>query len=1162
MKRTLISLALAAALSALAAAQDVRATITGHITDPSGAAMAGVQIQLASIERGTLEETTSNEAGVYRFQFLQPGSYTMTVEKTGFKKFVRSGINLASADHPAIDIVLELGQTSESVTVSGDVSLLQTETATRSATIESRAVEDIPTAGRNLYQFQYTLPGVIKSSRYMGSMELYAFGNINGVSISGGRSGENETMIDGVSNTKMDRGVVYAPSLNGTQEVTVQTNSYDAQYGRLGGGVTIITTKSGTNDLHGQLFEFFKNDKLNSADWIANKEGEGRSPMRNNTYGFEVDGPVWIPKIFDGRNKMFFMLSLEGLREHIASAQVRTMPQAAYKSGNFSGLMNGDGRPITIYDPLTTRLDASGKYVRTPFAGNMIPGGRINPVAKNVASFIPDPETAGEDPFHSANYSNFSPAKNGYNSWLGRLDVRPTQRSNVSFRYGETPWVNWSKVVWGTNAAEPSNEWPSQRISRNWGAEWTQTLSPVMVFSLRAGLARYEGFSGNTFAAGYDPKQLGFPSSLVGQFTTLQFPRFNMGSYTEVGASTVTSYETNDNWSVTPMLNWIIDRHSIKFGADFRRYNRNTPGPGAAAGNYTFSRGWTQADPQRGDAVSGDEFASFMLGYPSSGYVDNNIDPAYRSQYYSLFVQDDFKVSRTFTLNMGLRWDYESPARERYNRMIRAFDRNVASPIASQVKGLDLKGGVVYAAGDGVESMAFDPKRMNFQPRIGFAWTIAPKTVMRGGYGLSMLGQQVFGPSTGYSRQTPLVASVDGNLTPAASLSDPFPASIYPTGLLKPVGNSQGLATNLGLGVTAQYLDRPLPYSQQFSVGFQRELPFGMVADASYVGNLTRRLPVNLPLNFIPLAELERLPVDQRSAYFTARVPNPMAGLLPNSGLNGATIPRQQLLYAYPQYTQVVLQSVPIGKQDYHGLQTRLTRRFASGFMFQGTYTWGKTLEQVSQLMDQDISLSDLTQTKLEKRLWEYDMPQKFTIQGIYELPFGKGKPLASGANGFVNSLIGGWNVSGQWLVQSGFLLPFPNAAPLRIGSAKWSDEQREQAAKAAGRDYWDVSYDKWFDTSLFPKQAQAAYTTRNFPTRFPDVRAQNANSVELSIYKQFVFAERVRWQIRADAYNAFNHPWFGQQQSVDVTNSRFGYLRADMNNETRVIALVMKIIF
>jgi len=551
-----------------------------------------------------------------------------------------------------------------------------------------------------------------------------------------------------------------------------------------------------------------------------------------------------------------------------------------------------------------------------------------------------------------------------------------------------------------------------------------------------------------------------------------------------------------------------------------------------------------------------------MLGYPASGFVDRNIDPAYRSHYYSLFFQDDFKVSRTFTLNLGLRWDYETPSKERFNRMIREFNREIASPIASKVTGLNLKGGVVYADGDGTSAMAFNPKRMNFQPRIGFAWTMAPKLVMRGGYGLSMLGAQAFGPSTGYSQSTSLVASQDGNLTPAASLSDPFPTSIYPNGLLQAVGNSLGQSTNLGQAVTAQYLDRPLPYSQQFSFGFQRELPAGMVADVSYVGNLTRRLPINMPLNFIPLAELEKLPVAQRSAYFNEKIANPMTGLLPNSGLNSATVVRQQLLYAYPQYTQVTLQQVPAGKQDYHGLQTRLTRRFSDGFMFQAAYTFGKTLEQMNVLNNQDINLGDMTTTKLEKRLWDYDMPHKFSIQGIYELPFGKGRRFASSSNAIANGFIGGWNLSGQWLVQSGFIMNFPHAGPLQSGSAKWSDAQREQVARNAGRDYWDVSYDKWFDTSLFPKQAQAAFTSKNFPTRFPDVRAQGANSVELSIYKQFMFKERVRWQIRADAYNAFNHPWFGQPQSVAVTNARFGYLNADMNNETRIISLVMKILF
>ncbi len=1162
MKRVVcLAMLLVAALAPSVLAQDVRATITGTAVDPTGAVIAGVQIRVTSVERGTVTEAVSNEAGLYLVRFLQPGAYTLTAEKAGFKKFVRSGINLAAADNPQVEIKMEIGQTSDSVTVTGDVSLLQTETSSRSATVESRAIEDIPTAGRNLYQFQYSLPGVIKQSRYWGSMELYAFGNINGVSISGGRSGENETMIDGVANTKMDRGVTFAPALNGTQEVSVQTNSYDAQYGRIGGGVTLITTKSGTNDFHGQLFEFFKNDKLNAADWIANKNGEGRTPMRNNTYGFEVDGPIWIPKVLDLRNKAFFMLSLEGLREHIASGQIKTMATAAERGGDFSALRNSAGQQIAIYDPLTTRLE-NGKYVRTPFAGNLLPGPRISAVAKAVTGYIPLPNQAGEGGDHLNNYANFSPATNGYNSWLGRFDFKPSQNHTFAGRYGETPWINWSKVVWGTNAAEPSGEWPSQRISRSWGFDYTWTINPVAVFSLRAGLARYEGFSGNTFAANFDPRQLGFPDKLVSQFTTLQFPRFNMGNYTEVGASTVTSYETNDNYSITPILNLVMGRHVLKFGGDLRRYNRNTMGPGLASGSYDFSKIWTQASPQTADSASGNEFATFLLGYPTGGTVARNIDPAYRSQYYSMFVQDDFKASRTLTINIGVRWDYESPAMERYDRMIRTYDVGVHSPIQAQVPSMNLYGGLVYAGVNGVSRMAFDPKRMNFQPRVGFAWQFAPKWVARGGYGFSMLGQQSFGPATGYSQPTNLIASTDGNLTPAVSLSDPYPSNLFPSGLLKPIGNSMGLSTNLGQSVQGQFLDRPLPQSHQFSFGFQRELPFSMVGDASYVGNMTRRLPVGLGNNFLPLAELTKLPVEQRQAYFTQQVPNPMAGLLPNSGINGATVPRQQLLYAYPHFSQVTFTDVPIGRQSYHSLQTRLSRRFSKGFMMQGSYTWSKTLEATSILNSQDINVLNLRDTGLEQRLLNYDIPHKFNIQAIYELPFGKGKLLASSANSFVNAFIGGWNLSGQWAKQSGFAMDFPNNANIVARSAKLTDAQRLDIAKANGRSYWDVSYDPYFDTTIFPKTAQPNYTWRAYPTRFPDVRAQGVNSVELSMYKQFTIKERVKWQIRADAYNAFNHPWFGQPATTAVNNSNFGKLNADMNNETRIISLVMKIMF
>jgi len=1153
-------------------AQEFRATISGTITDPTDAPVAGAKITATNVDRNATTESESTGAGVYTIGPLLPGKYNLTVEKAGFKKYVKEGISLATADRLGLNVRLELGAVAESVTVTGEASLLQTETASRSSLIQNRAIEDIPTNGRNLYQLQFTLPGVVKTSRYWGSMELYAFGNVNGVMISGGRQQENETLVDGQSNTRGDRGVAWVPSLNSIQEFTVQTNTYDASFGRVGGGVTSVTLKAGTNSFHGQLFEFLKNDKLRANGWYNNtfpeyvdENGKAkRIPFKQSTFGFAFDGPVYIPKVFDGRNKLFFLLTLEGLREHNPGSMVTTLPQPEQLTGDFSKLYNSSGALVTIYDPMSTRLDASGKYIRTPFSGNKIPSDRINPVSAKVASFYPAPTNPGVGPDKTENYSKVLPATNGYDAWLGKMDYRVTDKSTVSWRYAQTPWGNFAKVVWGTNAGEPSGEAPSTRVSRNWGADWTYTMSPTVVFNLRGGLARYEGFSGNIYAAGFDPRQLGFPSSLVSQFTTLQFPRFNIGgNYSPIGADRVTSYEARDTWTLQPALSHNVGRHLLKYGAEFRRYNYLQLGPGAASGTYNFSKAWTQADPLRGDAVSGNEFASFLLGYPASGSVPFNIDPFYRSHYYAMYIQDDFKISPRLTINLGLRWDYETPNYERYDRMLRRFDRDAASPIASKVTGLTLKGVPLYAGVGGESRYAVDPKRLGFQPRIGIAYRFSSKWVMRAGYGLSRLGQQAVGQAYGYSQTNSLIATTDGGLTPAASLSNPFPANLFPNGLVRPVGNSLGPMTQLGLALAANYSDRDLPYSQQYSVGFQRELPGNWLIDASYVGNTTKRLPVSFGLNFLPTSVLESQPVANRPAYFTERITNPMAGLLlAGSGINGATVPRAQLLYAYPQYSSLSIGNVPAGWQRSDQFQFKATRRLTKGWSSQVSYTIAKTFERMSQLNAQDTNLGDLVSSGLEKRLVEWDVPQNLSVVNTIEIPVGRGKWVGSDMNKWLNGFIGGWNLNWQWMRQSGFPVAFPNAAPTSTGSARYTDGQRDANAQAAGRPQFDVQYDKWFNTPLFPRTTPAPYTLINFPSRFPDVRTKHMDASEISIYKEVPLYERMRLQIRADCQNCFNHPFFNRVLSVDVTNSRFGQLTPEEQNDVKMIVLVMKLIW
>jgi len=1161
-------------------AQEFRATISGEVTDPAGAVVEGAHVVALSVERNVPYEATTNSAGRYVIQFLLPGSYMVTIEKPGFRKYVREGVTLLASDNSVISVQLALGAVAESVTVTGEVSALQTETATRQATVENRILEDVPSGGRDLYALEYNEPGVVKTSTYWGSMELYAYGNVNGVQISGGKAGENETVLDGVTNTKSDRGVTFVPNIAATQEFTIQTNSYDARYGRVGGGVMSIDLKTGTNAFHGQLYDYFKNDKLNAGDWQNNAYGYGSVPFKNNTFGFEIDGPAYLPKIYNGRNKMFWMLALEGLREHNPGGTVTTVPLASQLKGDFSGLYNGDGQLVTLYDPLTTKLGPDGKtYERTPFPSNMIPTSRINPVAAATAAFYPAPNATPSDPSNSNNYANVTRAINNYDQWLGKLDYVFSDKSRGSFHYGQTPWYDHEGQVWGNNAADPSTEWPAARIARSFAADWTYTLSPSMVFELRGGVGRQELRGGNTLGANFDPSKLGFASTLTSQFQRLQFPEFQIANYQQLGSSNVYNSNTYDVYSVQPNLSWTRGKHFMHFGAEFRRYNHNTANPGAASGNYSFDQGFTQANPLQGDNVSGNGFASFLLGYPSAtqtSYVDNNVNPAFKNYYYGIFVQDDYKITSRLTLNLGLRWDYETPSVERFNRMVRGFAFGEAGPIATAVQNAPgaaecpacaagLTGGLLYAGTSGESREAFIPHRANFQPRVGAAYRLTQKMVWRGGYALSYLGQEANGPQTGYSLPTPVVASLDGGLTPAVTLTDPFPASIYSGGLLKPIGATQGLATNLGQSISFQDLNRPLPYSQQYSFGFQYELPANWIVDISYVGNQTKRLPVNLGLNFIPASVLNSLPVDQRVAYFTQLVTNPMAGLLPNSSLNVPTIPLQQLLVAFPQYTNVTETNVPIGSQRYDAVQMKATHRFSYGLTMTVSYTNSKDLQRLNTLNAQDVNLSNILQTPLEKHLVQYDVPQQLSILWTYDLPFGRGRYYGTHLNKWVNGALGGWTIAGAFNSHTGFPIPFPNAINLVPISAAYSDAQRDAIARKGGEAQWDVTNDVYFNTSIFPTQAQAPYTLRNFSTVFPDVRVKPLNIADVSLYKEFSVTEKVRFQLHCDAHNLGNFPWFGMtwgQATSDVTSPLFGYLQNEMGNEVRMFVMVGKILF
>ena len=1112
--------------------QDLRASLTGLVADSTGAILPNATVTATNVDTRVATSTKSNAAGSYVLLFLPPGQYRVQVEAVGFKQFVREGVALSTSERGTLDVTLEVGQMTETISVTDDAPLLETATASRINAVTGQQITNLPSNSRNIFNALLALPGVQKQDRNWGAFSNYGLVNSTRLSINGGVARDNEAVMDGVVNTQPSRSIVFQPPLEAVSEVSVQTSNFDASYGRFGGGVTAVTTKSGTNSLHGSTFWYHTNSALAANSWSQNFIGQPKPSGKANQFGFEVDGPVFIPKFLDGRNKLFFMLSYEGHRVKDQGGETTVVPDAALRGGDFSGVSR------TVYDPLTTTV-ANGQVVRTAFAGNRIPSSRINPVSANLAGFLPTPNITGQ-PYGITNYISPAGSTGEYDMLFGRMDFRINEKNSIYFTGGHMPYREVDGVLYPDSPADPSTENPLARNFDRYVFDWTNMLDALTVLNFRAGYVRYGEQSGNPDAVGFDQRSLGIDPALISQQRVSMFPRVEIGGfYTVIGSPNPLNRAVRDTQSYQANLQRAQGRHQIKVGGEFRVYNENQWTSGYSGGLYQFNRGFSQANPTAGDAASGEEFASFLLGYPAAGQMDLAIDPAYQSHYYTVFAQDDIRLSSRLTVNLGFRWDYETPTHERYNRMVRGFAFDEASPLASAVPGLT--GGLRFAGSEGDSRYSFQPDRNNFQPRIGAAWQLAPKWVLRGGYGLYYMATFGGQASTGYSATTSMVSSADAGLTPRVNMTNAFPGQ-----LVQPAGSSLGLSTNLGQAADFFYMNRGTPLAHQFSVGLQHLLPWGMVAEASYSGNLTRRYPVDVNLNSIPKDELGR-----PSTYYTEQVANPLQGLLPqNSSRNGATIAREYLLVPFPQFTNVTMRNIPIGRNDYHALQTRLAMRYRNGMTLNFGYVWSKTLEERSFLNAQDFNLADIDSSKLERRLAEFDVPHRFTAMLTYELPFGRGRTFGTGAKGIVNKVISGWQVNMIATLQSGFIANFPNAPNIEARSAKLDGDSRGLYSL--------------FDTSLFPRTApNLSYTYRTWPTRFPDVRLDPQRTADASISKKTTLVEGLMFEFRAEAYNVTNTPWHNAQNSrgADVTRPEFGWF-AFSSAANRSMTLIGKFIW
>jgi hypothetical protein len=1111
--------------------QEFRATVTGAVTDAQGAVIPNARVEVRNLETNVVVNTVTNDAGSYVAPFVQPGRYTVAVEAQGFKRALREAVELRVGDRLRIDFQLEVGGVTEQVTVTAAAELLETSTASKGQVIDAAKVRDLPLLGRNPFLLAAISAGV-QYTPTRQSRSNRPFDN-------GGRTFTNEFLLDGVPDTNTETtgptNLSFVPSPDATEEFKVQTNNYDAQYGRTGGGVVNVSLKSGTNQLHGSLYHYFRNDKLNANAFESNLNNQRRNSFHWNQPGAQVDGPVYIPKVYNGRDRTFFMFSWEKIKSAIPLPQTYTVPTPEQRTGDFSRTLQANGQPITIFDPLTT-VQTGSTYTRQAFSGNRIPADRFDPVGRKLVDYIPAPNNPG----NAQGFFNFISSPNTvtdeYDQFVVRIDQVLTSRHRFFSRYvrGNRHEVNGDAGY--QHAAAP---WYAHwRINQGGNFDLTSMISPTLVSSLRVGYIRHQ-FAIQQYGEGFDATQLGFPASAINPLPRKFFPRIDYTDYSAFGPqrSTGSEFTFSDTWSIAETLSKVVGPHSLKFGAEFRLMFNNQDRPTSSFARFNFRKNFTQRDPLRADAASGNAFASLLLGFPESGQSDRNVAPAYGNRYYVLFFHDDWRVNRRLTLNLGLRWDYESPLSERFNQQNRGFDAGATNPF--QVPGLSLRGGLLFT--DDANRLPFKRDLNNWQPRVGVTYEITSRTVFRGGYGLSYLPTFDTGFNNGFSVITPFVASVDGGITPSGKLSNPFP-----DGYLNPPGRSQGLATFVGQSFSYGFADRVIPLVHQFSAGFQHELPWRVLVDASYVGSRTRSIQSAKGVNEISAQQMQL-----GSAALLAAVPNPFQGRLPGTPYNGATVPRQQLLRPFPQFGSITQDRHTIGESWYDALQLRVEKRMSHGVHLLGSYTISKTTEAVSYLNAQD-AFGDLA-----KVLTAFDTPQRFILSGGWELPFFKN------SRGVARQVLGGWQLTGIATFQAGLPLGTPGGAYSSGVDPKLPDNVQNR--------------NRWFNTCTVntagvrqncasPSEPvtfiqQPPFTLRTLSIRFPNIRTARPRIVDFSIFKSFFVREGLTLQFRAESFNLTNTPWFGAPNTT-LGSSAFGVVSPSQQNDPRNVQLALKLMW
>lgn len=1153
-------------------AQEFRATITGRVLDPSGAHVPNVSIRAVNTATNETSTATTDASGSYTIPFLRPGIYQLSASAQGFKVINRENLTLQVGQIAGIDFNLEVGAVTDTVNVTGEAALLETQTASRSGVVNSVQVSELPLNARNPFMLGTMMSGVVFRGAAIWQRP-FDNGAIAEWSVNGGRQSNNEFMLDGAPNNGQagNNNIAYVPIVDAVQEFNVQQNSYDAQYGKTGGGVFNVVLKSGTTAFHATGWEFLRRPFLDANTFQGNAVVQPagvknkRADHTLDQYGFQLDGPVYLPKILtkESRVKLFYLGSFENYREKTPNPLTNSYPEPEMRTGDFSKLRNASGLPVTIYDPSNFQL-VNGDPQRVAFPGNIIPASRISPVAAAVTKFMPLPNSAtpANQQYSSNNHRlpNYVNNDKFYNLIL-KFDWNFGDKHRAYFRHASNDRTEDRAVNGIDNAIGTDGQQPFQRINDAYVADWLWTATPTLVFNVRASYNRFIEKGFGRANENFDLTSLGLPSSLVSR---LPGPTY-FGRWVNDGYATLGRYQSfnfTNNYNLFANVTKIVRTHNLKMGMDLRRVHYLQQNSGNIL-NIVGERSFTQRIFNQAEATAGDTYASFLLG-AVSGNQNFPVYPFNRQWYFAPYLQDDWKVSRKLTLNLGFRWDYNGPPDEKWNRQNYGFNPTAPVPYASQITDptlKDLKGGFEFAGVNGNPRIAAKRDLNNFQGRIGVAFQLSDRMVLRGGYGLYYLNpNNNFLQTVGFGTNTDIVRSLDGNRTVLPNLlSNPFP-----NGFAVPSGSSLGAATFAGRNNNWFDPNFVTPKVHQFSFGLQRQISKSASLELSYVGSRSVDLNNERDYNIPSLAFRKSCnPLEGGSvAFCEAQVPNPFQGIEAFRGtthFTSATIRRYDLARPFPQYSGNLLrQGVNGSAAWYNSLQVNYNQRIAGGLMLLTNYTFSKTVER--------WGWTDPFADVQQQGLYFNDRPHFFKLTGIYELPFGRNKKFGAGVNGFVNKLIGGWEVTSFYTNASGepqefnngtnFLMPLkdPNSAggPFN-GNIDWKANQVYgfnpcvarmnndgsvimQSFSVARGCANDVSQAAWL---MLP-----AYGPKALPTRSGQLRRHHAFTLDSSIIKNTQITERLRIQFRAEAFNLFNHNYFGRDNfNNDPNNANFGSL-------------------